>query len=96
MPLLTLLGQSAGGPATHTLGGTSQLSGFGSSGGLNVVTPAGPGSPPVTGNEGGARAWSDQAARRKRRQRIMDDDAEFMEMAQQALPEMMKYWNKAS
>jgi len=26
----------------------------------------------------------------------MDDDAEFMEMAQQALPEMMKYWNKAS
>jgi len=35
MPLLTLLGQAS---STHTIGGTSQLSGFGSSGGLNVFT----------------------------------------------------------
>jgi len=37
MPLLTLLGQVQG-AATHTIGGTSQLSAFGSSGGLTVLT----------------------------------------------------------
>ena len=35
MPLLTLLGQKS---TTHTIGGTTQLSGFGSSGGLNVFS----------------------------------------------------------
>ena len=35
MPLLLLLGQAT---SAHTVGGTSQLSGFGSSGGLNVFT----------------------------------------------------------
>ena len=35
MPLLTLLGQIS---STHTVGGTSQLSGFSSTGGLNVFT----------------------------------------------------------
>ena len=35
MPLLLLLGQAS---STHTVGGTSQLSGFRSSGGLNVFT----------------------------------------------------------
>ena len=35
MPLLTLLGQKS---TTHTVGGTSQLSGFSSTGGLNVFT----------------------------------------------------------
>ena len=44
--------------------------------------------------QGGARAWSDQAARRKHNQRVMDDDKEFMEMAKQALPEMMKFYNQ--
>ena len=44
--------------------------------------------------QGGAKAWSDQAARRKHNQRVMDDDKEFMEMAQQALPEMMKFYNQ--
>jgi len=41
--------------------------------------------------QGGAKGWTDQAARRKHNQRVMDDDAEFMEMAKAALPELIKH-----
>ena len=131
MPLLLLFGRAS---STHTAGGTSQLSGFGSSGGVNVFTvntvggtdqlaafgssgglnvftiiPVGGTSqllgftstgsilvvsatPAVEaereGREGGAYGGYQKAMRRKKM--IRQDDEEFMQMATQALTEMLR------
>lgn len=75
----------------HTIGGSSQLSLFTSSGFIQVgVAAAVEPTPGVTGNEGGARGGYQRQQKRKLKAAILAEDQEFIKMANQALPELIK------
>ena len=79
--------------ATKTIGASSQLEAFAASGTLQVVSasPAEPGTGLPTGNEAGALGgWQRGDRARRKKERILADDEEFMLMAQSALAEMFK------
>ncbi len=65
------------------------LMNLGFAGGDGVVPPVVEGVPTEAGREGGTYAGYQKGKRRK--QRIMDDDAEFILMAQSAIREILKH-----